>query len=258
MGIICQNIILCLKNSKKRKKLGLTGNQYVQKLIEEGKLPNPTDVKREEHIATIKNAGFDNNKDYKDFLAERRGFNDNAEYEREWAYDTWRQSPMSKNRTCPLHIGRYIGEENMAKQILYFMFEEYKIMAHNNYGFDYICKNPRQEFLDRYPIFKFLPDKEYCIDVKTRHIEQRIDGWSGHKFAIDHNHIPDYFLLIGLNHSDEEKVDIMHIWLFKKDEVVRGIEFWKFISFSITNKPRKILELSTYELKYELEKLKNK
>lgn len=239
------------------KKFGLTGNQYVKKLIEEGKLPNPTDIKRKEHMATIKNAEFDSGKEYKDFLAERRGYDDNADHQREWKYDTGRQSSRSKNRNCPAYTGIYIGEENIAKQILSMVFEEYKIMASNNYGFDCVCKNPIEEFLNRYPIFEFGRDREYRLDIKTAHLEHRDDGWVGYHFGINHNNIPDYFLLIGLNYlRDDEKIDILHIWLFKKDEIIRDIEFWKFVNFSITNKLGKLLELSMYELKYELEKLK--
>ncbi len=238
-------------------KLGLTGNQYIKKLVEEGKLPNPTDVKRKEHMITIKNAEFDNGKEYKDFLAERRGYNDNADYQRDWKYNTGRQSSRSKNRNCPAHTGIYIGEENIAKQILSMIFEEYKIMTSNNYGFDYICKNPREEFLNKHSIFKFDSNREYHVDIKTAHLEHRKDGWVGYHFGINHNNIPDYFLLIGLNYIyDEEKIDILHIWLFKKDEIIRDMKFWKFINFSITNKLGKLLELSIYELKNELEKLK--
>lgn len=237
------------------KKLGLTGNQLIKKYIEEGKLPNPTNIKRKVHMSTIKNAGFDTDKEYKDFLAERRGYDDNADFQREWKYDTGRQSSRSKNANCPAYTGIYVGEEILARQILSMIFEEYRIMVSNNYGFDFICKNPRKEFLNRYPTFKFDHGKGYHIDIKTVNLEHRKDGWVGYHFGINHNNKPDYFLLIGLCHY-MDKIDILHIWLFKKDEIIRDIEFWKFINFSITNKLGKMLELSTYELRYELEKLK--
>ena len=52
------------------KRLGLTGNQLIQKYIKEGKLPNPTDINRKSNDAIYQKAGYDNK----------------AHYQREWRH----------------------------------------------------------------------------------------------------------------------------------------------------------------------------
>lgn len=65
---------------EKIKELGMTGNQYIQKLIEEGKLPNHTNIHREIMQKTAKNQGFDNYSDYqkdrKRHWLKEKGYND--------------------------------------------------------------------------------------------------------------------------------------------------------------------------------------
>lgn len=62
------------------KRLGLTGYQYYRKLVEEGKLPNPTDIDRKKVQGTIKRSGCKSDTEYCKLLITRRGFKSLHEY----------------------------------------------------------------------------------------------------------------------------------------------------------------------------------
>lgn len=76
------------------KRLGLTPWQYGQKLIKEGKLPNPVDIDRKERYGMIKKRGFDNFELYLDDLAKKRGFKDYVEYRKR------ERLPDPENNVC--------------------------------------------------------------------------------------------------------------------------------------------------------------
>ncbi len=48
----------------------------------------------------------------------------------------------------------------------------------------------------------------------------------------------------------------MYIWMYHKDDIMRGRKFWRREGFQITNKPKYLEKLKEYEIKDKLDKLK--
>lgn len=234
---------------------------------------NPTDINWKRNSQTAKNKGFNNYKEYQDNLVKCKGFDNTTEYKNSWAKSKgfencaeycrehrWNKGiigPMSENESCSLYKGIYIGESQIAKHILEMIFECVDIKPPNNPGFDFICRNPRIEFIEKYPIFEFISGKEYRIDSKIRKLEFRKNYRELWNFPIRYNNIADYFILIGIsNGNDDNEIDILYIWFFKKDDIIRGRKLWRREMFSITNSSKCILRFHTHELKDELEEIK--
>ncbi len=185
---------------------------------------------------------FRKTREYRDAKARENGFKDDNDRRNEQRWDSKGVIPVEDNEECESHIGCIIGEDRIGKPILDIMFENVDKKKFNNPGYEFVCKNPRQEFLDKYPQFKLERDKEYKIDVKTAHFLD--EYW---KYRIDHNNIPDYFLPIGLGTIDNIP---RHILFIHKDEIIRERKFWKRIAIKIGK--NYLSEFSKYDIKYEL------
>src|SRR3990167_1732522 len=206
------------------KRLGLTGNQLVQKYIQEGKIVNSTDIHRDINNRTLKNAKFKNRKEYVDFCARRRGYENRAECVKEWQWNRGTHSPMSDNEDCSSYLGIYITEIKIGRKLLPILFGAIeKEMPANNPGFEFIVKGG------------------YKIQFKARTLKNT-NKWS---FRIDYNNIADYFILVAFN--DRENLDIIHIWVIKKDDIIRGKKFFDRETISITNCCKKLLEFQKYD-----------
>lgn len=151
------------------KRLGLTGNQYIQRLIKEEKLPNPTDIERKIRAKMAKNAGFDNVSRYNHMMHEKTaknaGFNSTSEYGREqmrnWRWDNG-TVPMSENEECASYFGVYIAERYVRE-----LFEDPIPMPVNNPGFDWICKKGKR-----------IQNKARCLEYQIN-ISCSLDGIIG-------------------------------------------------------------------------------
>lgn len=165
-----------------------------------------------------------------DRWAQSKGYEDFADYSRERNWNKGISSPMSENEDCAVYLGIHIAERVLSK-----VFEDVKRMSINNHGFDFICK------------------KGYKIDVKSATVNRPTSNgaWS---FGINHNDIADYFLLIGFD--DRENLEPMHIWLFKKDEMIRGKPFHMRKGFSMEDNPINLEVYNPWELTDKLEKMK--
>ncbi len=102
--------------------------------------------------------------------------------------------------------------------------------------------------MNRYPRLilesRLERDKEYKVDVKTRHfLEAR---WV---YKIDYNDTADFFMIIGLGTIDDIPEFVL---LIHKDEIIRGIKFWKRIGIGIDKSHSS--EFKKYELKDELDR----
>lgn len=203
-----------------------------------------------DHLA--KDKGFKDLREYHTYLVQRRGYKDLNEYYKEMSWNRGDYSPMSENYECPLYIGIYISQ-SIAKEILSKIFEYVEEMKVNNPGYDFICRNPRKEFINRYPQFKLENNKDYKIDSKGprlifsnwRYIEQ----WN---FAINRNRTADYFLLIGINNvecDDPENIFPIYIWFIHRTEIIRERKINDFTSFKVSNNSGHISILEKYELK---------
>lgn len=230
----------------KAKEYGFGDNikEFVKWAQQNGIIRSITQVNRESNDKTAKKAGYENWNEYVKYNSWRTGLH----------------KPM--NEYFPIYFGINIGEKLFKSFLEEIIFEYVKWTGKcsNDEGIDFICKNPKQEFLNRYPQFKLIIDKEYRIQLKLRRLiyEQERAKW---EYSIEYNNLADYFILSGW--SNEEILRPMYIWMIQRDEIVKygkgnGIKrpFYKRSKFSITNKPNYLKEFEKYELKYDLEKLK--
>jgi|CXWL01.1.fsa_nt_gi hypothetical protein len=202
-------------------------------------------------------AGCKNWKEYKDKNARKLGFKNNAERyrerKREYNWNIGLCGPKEFNEDSPSYFGD-IGERLFKLFLEEIIFRDVKITDYNDEGVDFICKNARQEFIDKHPQFRLEINKEYSIQLKLRCLADTWMGSIGWSFGrLCYNNVPDYFILCGWNYNREEGP--LHIWLFHKDEIIRGKKFWIRNVLWITNKPRYLIEFNKYELRDELEKL---
>ena len=183
---------------------------------------------------------FRKTKEYRDVQARENGFKDDNDRRNNERWESGKTVPMSDYEDCESHIGICIGEDKIAKHILDRIFESVDKKRNNNPGFEYICKNPRQEFIDKFPQFKLEKDKEYKIDIKTAHF---IDEYW--KYRIDHNDTPDYFMSIALGTVDNIA---QHTWFIHKNDVVRNVQFWRRAGIKISKSQDHILEFKKFEI----------
>jgi len=224
------------------KKFGfLSTGRYVVWLQQNGILKNPTDVEKRFKEESARKRGF---KDYKE--CHRQEYQNKKEIKREQIklrrYIRGVQTPMEINKLCTAYLGVDIGEMKIAKKILDMIFECTEKMEYRNHGFDFICKNPRQEFIDKHPQFKLERDKEYKIDAKTRCLSHNDKDWSP---DID-SAIPDYFLFSLLDNRKD--LNLLHCLLMRKDETIREEKLYKRDYLTITNKPKFLLEFIPFDL----------
>lgn len=212
----------------------------------------------------VLNAGCKTEKEYeklcKENTAKNAGFKNSAEYTLNWLHDKGICIPMSDDKSLSQYFGIKIGECLFKKLMEQVMFEYVDKTGYIDNGIDFICKNPIQEFMNIYPKLKLEKDKEYKIQLKLRCLRRRksntidigYNEWWDFTH-IDYNNKPDFFILCGYNNRYG---DPLHIWIFHKDDIIRGDKFWRRDSLTITNKIKYINELQEYELKHFLSKLK--
>lgn len=213
------------------------------------------EISRRTYKRRLKERGFNTDVQYRDYTAKINGYENHAERLREWVHNKGIHSPMSENDDCSDHLGIYIGEIRVASNVLPLIFKYVEKMPPKNPRFDFICKDPRQEFIDKYPQFKLEEGKEYKIDSKARSL---IGGW---KYHIDNNDITDYFFLQAFIGEDELPA---HIWFIHKNEMIikhigggyRLVKFHDRTTFDVYNNPENILLYQKYDLKHELSILK--
>lgn len=138
---------------------------------------------------------------------------------------------MSKSKNSTYYLGIHIAERTIARFVLPIILRNIKKeMPTNNQGFDFIL------------------EKDIKIDVKSSCLKAGNRKW---QFKIDHNNIADYFMLIAIDNRTE--INVVHIWLIKKNDIVRYGKFYKRDSITITNIPKYLLEFKKYD---QIDKLK--
>lgn len=173
----------------------------------------------------------------------------NKDYKLRWYLNNTDCDRFDNNEYCPDFIGVHIGENRFARDILDNIFEHVKKMeSHNHPGFEYLCKNPSQEFIDKYPLLNMKRDIEYSIDVKTARLRN-----GKYSYQINHNNIPSHFMLIATNDEyDEDKIVCHHIWTFNNNDLVRikigaGYRDAKFYDRTGISIPNRIENLSYFK-----------
>lgn len=202
------------------KRLGLTGNQLIQKYIDEGKLRKPTDIDRET-----------NNKIY-----QKIGYENKAHYLREWRYEKGIQSPMEENENCAHYLGTFIAERKYGRIILPEIFG----------GIE-------QEMPFGHPKYDFIVTNNIKVDIKSCTLRE-LKGWIGWEPHVRWNKVTDYFAMLAFD--DRENLNLFHIWVIQKDEIIRGNKFYRRDSIKITNKTRQLLEFKRFDYINKLECLK--
>jgi len=166
-----------------------------------------------------------------DCWAQSKGYEDFADYARERNWNKGISSPMSENEDCATYLGIHIAERILSK-----IFENVTRMSINNRGYDFICK------------------KGYKIDVKSATLGNSPNTDNRWYFSINYNDIADYFLLIGFD--NRESLEPMHIWLFRKDDMMRGKPFYMRKGFTMVDDPVTLEIYSIWEMTSKLDKMK--
>lgn len=208
------------------------GYEFTCWMQQNGVMKNPTNIVREENRKACNNAGCKNIRELNDKMAQKLGYKDFNDYRRNWRYSKGESSPMSENQDCPSWFGVFIGENYVIQT-----FDNPIKMSYGNPGFDWLCK--RGEKIDR---------KGRCLDFS------KIYDWSGWAFPIRYNNIADWFILSAWDNRDS--LTPLHVWMFHKDDIIRGEKFWMRDCITITNNHQKLIEFEEYEITNRLEKLK--
>jgi hypothetical protein len=155
---------------------------------------------------------------YQDKCAQMLGFKNSSDLKKEWKHKTGRQLPMEFNEDCTSHFGEFT--ENLMIQT----FADPAKMPYGNPGFDWICKEGYK-----------IDNKGACLTCSKKW------DWCAYEFDIGYNSIADWFILSAWDNRD--CLNPLHVWIFQKNDIVRGRKFCEFGNFSITNTPKKLKEL---------------
>jgi len=235
---------------------------FIKWAREKGILVDPIKIHRQNTKKILENSGCKTGKEYRDRCAQKLGFKNRAdrirEPTKEYYHQTGRSLPVEFNENCSSNFGVHIGEQ-VFKEYLLTIFEYAEKKDYGNSGYDFLCKNVRQEFIDKYPQFKLERYREYKVQLELRclqYVEGKNPYW---KFLIDYNRIADIFLFSGWD--DRQLLQPIYSWLFHKNEKIKygmsysNLEyFWKRETITITNNEN-INRLKKYEL--PLQKLKD-
>lgn len=249
------------------KRLGLTGNQLVEKYRKEAKVKfNLNTLEQQfgkefanwakENIGKVPDkwidAGCKTRKEYVDRNAQKLLFKDESERIKNWRHDKKINLPMKDNKECSSYLGVHKGEILFGKKFLPIIFEHVEHTNYGNRGFDFICKDPKQEFIDKYPHYKLERCKEYKVQIKTRSLTyvSQCDTYSGYMFNIRYNNIPDIFILVGFEEREDPCPSV--VWMFLKNYDARAKKFWNRDTFSITNNQKGFRDFVKFQLKDEL------
>lgn len=210
------------------------GNEFTNWMQKVGIMKNPIDIERERYRKTIKDAGCNTNKEYRDRCAQNAGFKDSAEqhrdYYREWTHETGRNLPAEDNPDCP----RYFGD--FTESLMIQTFEGATKMPSNNPGYDWTCKKGDK-----------IDNKGSCLIYR----KGKSPMW---QFNIMYNNITDWFILSAWDNRDS--LNPLHVWAFHKDDIVRGRKFWRRDTLAITDISKGLKEFEKYEITHRLDELK--
>lgn len=215
------------RNDEKRLEFK-NGYEFTCWMQQNGIMKAPVAIDKKKADNTIKKAECKNWKEYRNKNAQKRGYKDYNERDREYSYNKGLSSPMLESTNWSKFFGEHIVENYIMK-----IFEDPIKMPQNNKGFDWLSKKGEKiQCKARYP--------ERC-GVNIR--------WN---FAIRYNCTADWFILSGWDGIDSPKP--LHVWIFHKKEMIRGRKFWRRESLSIS--PKTLEEFKKYEVTDRLEKLK--
>lgn len=179
------------------------------------------------------NAGCKNNIEYLDRNARNRGFDNNAEYVKILSHDKGIHVPMSENEECSTYFGIWIAENYIIKT-----FEDADKAPYGTIGYDWICNKGKK-----------IECKARCLDSNN--------AWDypiGNRRNYNYNMVADYFIISAWD--NRESLNPFHVWVFHRDDIVRGEPFWMRMSISISNSEKVLKKFKKFEVTNRLDKLK--
>ena len=183
-----------------------------------------------ERLEDMKKLMFVSGNEFTQWMQKNGIMNNPTDVDRVFRYlDKSGHEPLGFNKDCSAYFGEF------AERIMIQTFDGAKKMPPCNPGFDWTCKRG---------------DK---IDNKARCLSHECDR-SRWKYPIRQNNIADWFILSAWD--DRESLNPLHVWVFHKEDIVRGRKFWMIDSFSINNTPKGLKELEKYEVTNRLDKLR--
>lgn len=212
------------------------GYEFTCWMQQNGIMKNPTNIDRKEWEKRVEYAGCKTKKEYRDKCAQKAGFKDFNERNREWLHETGRNLPKEFNEDCSSYFGDF------AESLMIQTFEDATRMPYGNPGYDWTCK--RGDKID---------NKGACL-VYT---DNKCPRWL---FPIEYNNVADWFILSAWDNRCS--LNPLHVWAFHKNDMVRyramGAlkKFCDRETFAITNTPEKLKEFGKYEVTNRLDKLK--
>ena len=102
------------------------------------------------------------------------------------------------------------------------------------------------------PRYDFIVTSDIKIDVKSCCL-RKLKGWTGWEPHVRFNNVTDYFVILAFD--DRENLNLIHIWLIGKDEIIRCYKYHMRDSIKITR--RGLLEFKRFDWIDKLECLKN-
>lgn len=193
-----------------------------------GILINPTEINHKKTEKKILNLDCSNITEYHNISAQKLGYKDWNEQQREDRWNKGISFPMTENKDCSKYFGIHIAEKHVSS-----LFTNPIRMPHDNPGFDWICAKGQK-----------IQHKARCLYDSTK--------WN---FRIGYNNIADYFMLSGWN--NREDLEPIYLWLFHKDDIVRERKFWQRESFQIINIPKYLSQFRMFEISDKLKELKD-
>ncbi len=204
-----------------------------------GIIKNPIIVDKKEKNKYILKKGCKNECEYQNKCAQEKGYINDAERQRERSWNKGICPPLSESKETNWKF--YFGIITQNRVIEIYEDEDPISMSPNNPGFDWIFRKTMNN----------IQHKARILDYDNK------STWSGWKYPINFNRIPDEFILTAWI-IDNGILIPKYIWRFKKNDIIRGTEFWKRGHFDITNRYGKLLEFKRYEESDKLEILKSK
>jgi hypothetical protein len=202
------------------------GNEFTCWMQQNEIMKNPSDIEREQHEKTRKNAGCKTRKEYETKCAQNLGFKDRAEERRERRHESGEGLAID-DKDSPTFFGKFT--ENLMIQT----FENVITVRHNNPGFDWICKNGDK-----------IENKSACLK----------DGNSRWTFNVKYNKIADWFIFSAWDNRDS--LTPLYVWILHKNDMVRGRKVCEFEGLSILNNPSGLKDFEEYLTINRLERIK--
>lgn len=227
------------------KRLGfVSGYEYICWLKQIGAIKNCSDIEHEYRNKLARIKGYKNDTDRRkadgDRLARELGYESFKDYAKELRYERGKILPAEFNENCPANFG--LKTEKLIEKFLFVIFEYVERTDYHDKGIDFFCKNPRKEFIEKYPQFNLEINKEYRIQHRSQCLTSN-NSWI---FGINYDQINDYFLLSAW--KDRKSLEAMHLWLIHRDEKIRKRRLWQYVGLGITNNTNNLKEFSKYEI----------